>query len=139
MFSVSNNEVINLAGVMGDFSTSCSQNTTNSLVECAYFKPESIINKAVKYNLNSDASYKFERGVDPEIQEYALRRFIKIVSDHTKIIKLQFFTKSYKNFQNKYVNFDVIKINNILGTNISEEQYLNYIKKLVYQRKEIKF
>ena len=47
---------------MGGIETSCNKQTKNALVECAYFKPESIIGKAIKYNLHSDASHKFERG-----------------------------------------------------------------------------
>ena len=59
-----NDEVISLAGTMGGASTACSANTTKVLVECAYFQPEEILGKARKYNLSSEAAYKFERGVD---------------------------------------------------------------------------
>ncbi len=127
---ISNEKVINLAGVMGDKSTSCSKETNNVLVECAYFSPESIIGKAIKYDIHSDASYKFERGVDPELQEFTLRRFIQIVSDHAKISGLSIYSKQFKNLKRKKVNFDVNKINKILGTNISSKSYSNYIDKL---------
>jgi phenylalanyl-tRNA synthetase beta subunit len=63
IFSV-NNEIISLAGVMGGMSTACSTSTKKALIECAYFIPEAIIGKSVKYNLASDAAHKFERGVD---------------------------------------------------------------------------
>ena len=81
---------------MGDKSTSCSKDTNNALIECAYFNPESIIGKALKYDLHSDASYKFERGVNPEFLNIAIRRFIKIVSEHVNIskIKRDFLTNS---------------------------------------------
>ena len=98
---ISNEKVINLAGVMGDKSTSCSKETNNVLIECAYFRPESIIGKAIKYDINSDASYKFERGVDPELQEFTLRRFIQIVSDHAKISRLSIYSKQFKNLKRK--------------------------------------
>ena len=127
---ISNEKVINLAGVMGDKSTSCSKETNNVLIECAYFRPESIIGKAIKYDINSDASYKFERGVDPELQEFTLRRFIQIVSDHAKISRLSIYSKQFKNLKRKKVNFDVNNINKILGTNISSKSYSNYIDKL---------
>ena len=78
------NKVINLAGIIGGMETACTNNTYNVLVECAYFLPESIIGRAVKYNVQSDASHKFERGVDPTIQEKALRRFIQIVARSCK-------------------------------------------------------
>ena len=79
------NKTISLAGVMGGKSTSCSNSTTKVWVECAYFKPEEILGKARKYNLNSEAAYKFERGVDFMCQEMVLRRFIAIVGEHTEI------------------------------------------------------
>ena len=83
---MNNNKVINLAGVVGGMETSCSKQTRNVLVECAYFLPESIIGKALKYNIQSDAAHKFERGVDPKCHERVLRRFIQIINDHTKVI-----------------------------------------------------
>ena len=82
------NKIINLAGVMGGKETACSDSTTTVLVECAFFVPESIIGKSVKYDLNSEAAHRFERGVDPACQEFVLRRFLKIVSDHAKIKKI---------------------------------------------------
>ena len=87
-------EIISLAGVMGGASTACSRETKKVLVECAYFNPESIIGKSIKYNLISDASHKFERGVDIALQEMVLRRFTKVVQDHAKLksIRLKSFT-----------------------------------------------
>ena len=41
--------------------------TMSVLVECAFFKPEAIIGKSVKYDIQSEASHKFERFVDPEL------------------------------------------------------------------------
>ena len=79
------NEIINLAGIMGGETTKCSNSSTTVLVECAYFNPDMIIGKSVKYDLLSEAAYKFERGVDICAQDFALRRFIKIVEDHAEI------------------------------------------------------
>ena len=75
---------------MGGKSTSCSGSTTEVIVECAYFKPESIIGKSLKYDIQSDAAYKFERGVDPSCHEDVLRRFIFIVSEHAKLKVLNY-------------------------------------------------
>ena len=47
-----------------------------------YFNPEKIIGKSLKYNIKSDAAYKFERGVDPKCHEQVLRRFINLVELH---------------------------------------------------------
>ena len=127
-----NNEVISLAGVMGGMSTSCSKNTKKALVECAFFKPEVIIGKSVKYNLTSDAAHKYERGVDIEAQEKTIRRFIEIVSDHAVIknIKIQSFEDTQ--FHRHNIPISVEKINRILGINIKEKEYLKYLRKLEF-------
>ena len=46
---------------MGSQGTSCSQETKKVLIEFAFFQPDSLMGKSVKYDLNSDAAYKFER------------------------------------------------------------------------------
>lgn len=128
---VDNEKLINLAGVMGGESTSCSASTKKVLVECAYFNPESIIGKSVKYNLNSDASHRFERGVDPNSHEYTLRRFIKIVQDHTDIIslKIKCFPTNLVPKQKK-IEIDLKKIISILGTDINFSEYKEYLEKI---------
>ena len=137
VFSV-NNKIISLAGVMGGQSTACSANTKKALVECAFFTPESIIGKSVAYNLTSDAAHKFERGVDIQAQEIVLRRFIEIVKDHAVIknIKIQSFEDNQ--VLKNVIPIDVKRINQILGTNIKEKEYLTYLRKLDFRiEKEI--
>ncbi len=135
---LANNKPINLAGIMGGKETSCSPNTRNVLIECAYFKPESIISKSVKYDIHSDASYKFERGVDQNMQERALRRFIKIVEDHCSISKIEIFKEEFKSHQFTQIDLDVKSINKILGTNISKEMYINCLERLGFTIKNAK-
>ena len=123
-------EIISLAGVMGGASTACTNKTKKVLVECAYFNPESIIGKSIKYNLVSDAAHKFERGVDIASQEMVLRRFTKIVQDHAKIKSIRF--KSIGEAHNEDLNIpiDVNKINKILGTSLNKDEYLKHLKGL---------
>jgi len=128
-----NNEVISLAGVMGGATTACNFDTRSVLVECAYFNPESIIGKSVKYNLTSDAAHKFERGVDIEAQDKVLRRFIKIVQDHAVIESIKIKSFIAKEYQDISIPINVAKINNILGTQLNESKYLSYIEKLGFE------
>ena len=129
IFSV-DNKIISLAGIMGGMTTACSTKTKKALVECAFFKPEEIIGKSVKYNLTSDAAHKFERGVDIQSQEKVLRRFIEIVRDHCSIKNIKIQSFSHKQFQNIRIPIDVKKINKILGTNLEEKEYLSYLNRL---------
>ena len=131
-----NNKVINLAGIMGGKSSACSAQTKTVLVECAYFKPEAIIGKSVKYNIKSEASHKFERGVDQDSQDRVLRRFIQVVSEHANIKEMSFVSYNYGKNELIKIPVNVKKINHIIGINISEDDYLNYLTKLGFIIKE---
>ena len=125
-----NNKVINLAGVVGGIETSCSSDTKTVLVECAFFKPEAIIGKSVKYDIQSEASHKFERFVDPECQDRTIRRFIKIVDEHTNIKDISVIAYKFKQNKVTKIPIDSNKINQIIGINISQDTYLNHLSKL---------
>lgn len=128
-----NNKVINLAGVMGGKETACSDSTTTALIECAFFQPESIIGKSVKYDLNSEAAHRFERGVDPACQEFVLRRFINIVSDHAKIKSVKLYSQVTKNLNEISIKNNRQKIEKILGISIEEEKFINILKNLGFK------
>jgi phenylalanyl-tRNA synthetase beta chain len=115
----SNENIINLAGIVGDMSSSCSDKTRSVLIECAYFDPEIISGKAVRYDISSEAAYKFERGVDHNCHENVLRRFLHIIEKHSTIKNIQFFTKKYDELPIKSIKIDVNKINSILGTKLT--------------------
>lgn len=124
---------INLAGVMGGMRTSCSKDTNDALIECAYFKPEFIIGKSVKYDLHSDASHKFERSVDPLCQEKTLRRFIQIVQDHAEIFQVEIFSEPNTKYKKTEINYDLDLINKILGTKVEEQEFVNILSSLDFK------
>ena len=125
-----NNEIINLAGVVGGKRTSCSSETKTVLVECAFFKPEKIIGKSVKYDIQSEASHKFERSVDPACHESVMRRFINLVGEYSNIKKMSFVSYKFADITAHKIPVNVDKINQIIGINISEDEYLSYLLKL---------
>ena len=128
-FSI-NDEVVNLAGVVGGKSTACTLGTKTVLVECAFFEPEAIIGKSLKYDIKSEASHKFERFVDPDSHDYVIRRFINIVSEHANIKDMSFISYEHQKQQAIKIPVDADKINQILGIDITEDQYINYLSKL---------
>lgn len=129
------NKVINLAGVVGGNSTACSSETKSVIVECAYFQPEAIIGKSLKYKIQSDAAHKFERGIDIECHEYVLRRFIKIVSDHAVVKNASIASFDYQKKSDVQIPIDVQKINKIIGIEINESDYINYLERLGFVAK----
>ena len=131
-----NDEVINLAGVVGGKKTACSKNTTKVIIECAYFEPDSIIGKSVKYDVNSDAAYKFERNVDPNSHERCLNRFLKVVQNHAEILDVGIYSENSNNFVKKDILYDLDCINSILGTNIDDITYSSYLENLGFNVKD---
>ena len=127
---VQNDEVINLAGVMGGSSTACSKDTKSVIVECAYFNPENVIGQSIKYDIKSDAAHKFERGVDPLCHEKVLRRFLKIVDEHTTIKNVEIFKRDYISHNSIEIPFNIERINNILGLSYNSEELQDYLTKL---------
>ena len=61
-----------LGGIMGGESSGCTEETTDVFIECAYFDPMRTAMTGRKLNLQSDARFRFERGVDPEFMEPAM-------------------------------------------------------------------
>lgn len=68
------NEVLSIAGIIGGQKSAVSLNTKNIFLESAFFAPKVILGKAKKYGLHTDASHRFERGVDFTIQQQAIIR-----------------------------------------------------------------
>ena len=70
-----------LAGIMGGLDSGVTEATSNILLESAYFKPATISGKARDLGLHTDASHRFERGVDPQGQVRAIERITALLLD----------------------------------------------------------
>ena len=70
-----------IAGVYGGQRSGVTEKTKNIFLESAYFNPVSIRKTSKRHNLKTDAAFRFERGCDPEITVYALRRAANIIKD----------------------------------------------------------
>ncbi len=68
-----------LAGVLGGKISGVSENTTDLLIESAYFNPSTIRKTAKHHGIHSDASFRFERGVDPDLTLFALKRVVSLI------------------------------------------------------------
>lgn len=69
-----NNGAQALAGVMGGMDSAVSAATNSVFLECAFFAPAAIAGRARRYGLQTDSAYRFERGVDPNLQHRAMER-----------------------------------------------------------------
>ena len=68
-----------LAGIIGGAQSAIAETTVDLLLECAFFNPTTIMGKARSYGLHTDSSHRFERGVDPKLQEQAIERATQLI------------------------------------------------------------
>lgn len=70
-----------IAGVFGGENSGVKESTTSVFLEAAYFNPVSVRKTAKRHALNTDASFRFERGIDPNKVQYALKRATQLIMD----------------------------------------------------------
>ena len=122
-----NDKPIALAGVMGGLETEVSEATTNLLIESAYFDKVSIMKTSRKLNLISDASIRFERGIDYKIQKYGLERFLMELKDNQAVNYSEINVDDKGNLKNKKVILKYSEIKKLLGIDLKE----SFIKKVL--------
>lgn len=70
-----------MAGIFGGLESGVTNSTTNIFLESAFFAPDAIMGKARQYGLHTDASHRYERGVDPQLQRAAMERATQLLLD----------------------------------------------------------
>jgi phenylalanyl-tRNA synthetase beta chain len=113
--------VLGLGGIIGGTKTSTELETKNILLESAYFTPSSIRKTSRLLNINTDAKYRFERGVDPnsvkEGLEIATELIIKICGGQAS----KFSIAGSINTKNKIIDLDLEKFKKVIGISISSK------------------
>ena len=128
-----------IAGIIGSEVSSVSLSTSSIAVEAAFFRPEVIVNQARKYGLATDASHRFERGVDPEIQQSALERYLFLLDQIAKYDSVELYYSYSKKTKKKNVKLDVARFNKFSGLNLKASKAILILKNLgfnVYAKSE---
>ena len=111
-----------IAGVFGGENSGVSKETKSIFLESAYFNPVSIRKSAKRHALNTDASFRFERGIDPNITKYALKRaallIIEIAGGKITSDLIDEYPNKIEDAQ-VFLTFD--KINKLIGEEIPKE------------------
>ena len=128
--------VLGLGGIIGGTTTSTELETKNILLEAAYFSPSSIRKTARVLNINTDAKYRFERGIDPnsikEGLELATELILKICGGEAS--KFQITGKT--NQKNKIINFQVEKFEKLIGISITANEIDKILSSLGFRCKK---
>ena len=120
-----------IAGVFGGENSGISESTSSIFLESAYFNPISIRKTAKRHALNTDASFRFERGIDPNITKYALKRAALLI---TEIAGGKISSDLIDEYPNKiedpqvFLSFD--KTNKLIGQEIPKEKIKSILSAL---------
>ncbi len=125
--------VLGLGGIIGGTRTGTEFNTKNILLESAYFNPRSIRNTSKLLNLDTDAKFRFERGIDPTSIEIGLTRAAQLITDICggKISKFDI-QKIEKNKKNK-IKFKITLFERIAGFKIQEKEIIKILSDLGFE------
>jgi len=111
-----------IAGIIGGHETSVSKSTKSIAVEAAFFNPDKIANQARKYGLATDASHRFERGVDPELQQRALARFLCLLKEIAQYDSIGCYEGSSVKLKPRAISLSVERFNNFSGLLLSPKK-----------------
>ena len=126
---------VGLAGVMGGLETEVEENTKNIIIESAIFDSVKV-RKTSKKILRSEASNRFEKGLDPERTTMAIERACKLLEEYaggTVVTGTVEYDKT--NNKEKEIEITFKNINDVLGTVIPNEEILNVFRKLGFSYK----
>ena len=131
MIKDGNDKPMCIAGVFGGKDSGVSANTKSIFLESAYFNPVAVRKGAKLHGLNTDASFRFERGVDPNNVRTAITYAISLIEEISggKLAGqlLEFYPKK---IENQYVILRFSKVEQILGTKIHREKIKEILKSL---------
>lgn len=123
-----------LAGIYGGASSGVTESTKSIFLESAYFDPISIRKSAKRHGLSTDASFRFERGIDPDITEFALKRatllMIKYANANisSNIVEV---SEPLKDQIKIFLHYN--KLNKIVGQIIPKEDLTNILNALEFK------
>ncbi|NLP59140.1 phenylalanine--tRNA ligase subunit beta [Lutibacter sp. B1] len=126
-----NEEPMCIAGVFGGIESGVTNNTTSIFLESAYFSPVSIRKTAKRHGLNTDASFRFERGIDPNFTKYALKRAANLILEvaggkvSSEIVDM--YPTKIEDHQ-VYLSYE--KMNRLIGAEIPKETVKNILASL---------
>jgi phenylalanyl-tRNA synthetase beta chain len=111
-----------IAGVYGGLDSGVNENSNAIFLEAAYFEPVSIRKTARSFGLNTDASFRFERGIDPDLVEYAMKRAALLIQEVAGgEISMEPVRIEKNPPKGNIINFNTLKSNSLLGVKLSND------------------
>ncbi|MFK8038352.1 MAG: phenylalanine--tRNA ligase subunit beta [Crocinitomicaceae bacterium] len=130
MVIANQSEVMCLAGVFGGEDSGVSDNTTSLFLESAYFNTVTVRKGAKRHGLNTDSSFRFERGVDPNLIKVALERAVFLLKSYAGAELVEANDQYPKSINPWTVAVDFDRCRKLIGVDISNDDIITILNQL---------
>jgi phenylalanyl-tRNA synthetase beta chain len=124
-------EPMTIAGVFGGLKSGVKETTKNIFLESAYFNAVSVRKTSKRFGLKTDSSFRFERGTDPEMTVYALKRAALLIQE---VAGGSISSEVFDHYPNPVADFKVAlsfeHVDNLIGQKIAKDEVRSIIKSL---------
>ena len=125
--------VLGLGGIIGGTRSSTEFNTKNILLESAYFLPRSIRKTSKLLNIDTDAKFRFERGIDPESIEIGLKKAAKLITEICGGKVSKFNIQSTKKNKKNKIKFKISLYERITGFKVKDKEIIKILTDLGFE------
>ena len=133
-----NSGVLGLGGIIGGTRSGTGLDTKNVLLESAYFNPRSIRKTSKILNIDTDAKFRFERGIDPLSIEQGLQRAAELIKKICGGEISKFDIQKIENVKNSFIKFDMQLFEKITGFKIDQKEMIKILTNLGFEIKKQK-
>ena len=130
--------VLGLGGIIGGTRTGTALDTKNILIESAYFSPRSIRKSSKILNIDTDAKFRFERGIDPLSIDQGLERAANLIQEICGGVVSEFDIQKIEDVNKKSLKFNPSLFEKITGFNIDTKEMIKILDNLGFEIKESK-
>lgn len=124
---------IALAGIMGSSYSSILPTTKNVIIECAYFKPQNIRKSSISLGVSTDASYRYERGTEPNRLEEIVNRVAQLIQETAGGEICQGIVDKYpKKILPPTISLRPERVNKILATQLTTPEICSYLERFEF-------
>ena len=133
-----NSGVLGLGGIIGGTRSGTELETKNVLIEAAYFNPRSIRKTSKILNIDTDAKFRFERGIDPLSIEQGLQKAAELIKKICGGEISKFDVQKREKIKNKIIKFEITSFEKITGFNIEQKKMIKILNDLGFEIKKDK-
>jgi len=133
-----NSGVLGLGGIIGGIRSGTELNTKNILIEAAYFNPRSIRKTSKILNIDTDAKFRFERGIDPLSIEQGLKKASELIKKICGGEVSKFDIQKIKNTKINSIKFNTLVFEKVTGFSIDQKEMIKILSNLGFKIKKNK-